>query len=136
MALTPTDIFQKMYDHDAFSKWLGIELIDIKVGYCKLKMMIRPEMLNGFGSAHGGITYSFADSAFAFASNSHGNKSVSIETSISHTEPLKSGDEIFAEAVEVTLSNKLARYKIQVTTKEGLVVALFNGTVFRTGKPF
>ena len=68
-------IVDKMYQNDAFSQWLGIEVVEVKDGYCKLNMTVRKEMLNGFQIAHGGIAYSLADSALAFASNSHGRKS-------------------------------------------------------------
>ena len=132
--MLPQDIFDKMYSNDWFSQWLGIELVEVSAGYCKLSMKVRKEMLNGFGIAHGGITYSLADSALAFASNSHGKKAVSIETSIAHTEQIKEGDKVFAEAIQVSISNKIARYKITVSNAEQKTVALFNGTVYRTGK--
>lgn len=132
--MSPKEISQLMYSKDWFSQWLGIEIEEIKAGYCKLSMTIRKEMLNGFGIAHGGITYSLADSAFAFASNSQGKKAVSIETSISHIEQLKEGDVLIAVATEVTSSNKLARYKVQIATEEEDIIALFNGTVYKTNK--
>jgi len=88
----PRKIINKMFDQDAFSQWLGIEIIDVSEGFCQLKMTVRKEMLNGFQIAHGGIAYSLADSALAFASNSHGRKSLSVETSISHTVSVKEGD--------------------------------------------
>ncbi len=132
--MSPQEIFDKMYSNDWFSQWLGIELIEVKAGYCKLKMKVRREMLNGFGIAHGGISYSLADSALAFASNSQGTKSVSIETSIAHTEQIREGEEIFAEAIQVSISNKIARYKITIVNSKKETVALFNGTVYRTGK--
>ena len=123
-----------MYDQDWFSQWLGIERIEVKPGRCVLKMKIRRDMLNGFAIAHGGITYSLADSALAFASNSHGQKSVSIETAISHLVSLVEGDEITAEAEEVSKSRKIAVYYISVTRNSGEKVALFKGTVYRTSK--
>lgn len=128
-------IVDKMMLNDYFSQWLGIQVLETELGSCKLKMTIRKEMLNGFGIAHGGITYSFADSALAFASNSHGMKSVSVETSISHTEPLKEHDVIIAEATEEKRSNKIGIYTIKIynqSTQE--IVALFKGTVYRTSK--
>ena len=126
-------VVDTMYTNDYFSQWLGIERIKVEPGHCILKMKIRKEMLNGFAIAHGGITYSFADSAFAFASNSHGRKSVSIETSISHTVSLKEGDTILAEAKEESVSNKIGIYYITVK-KDNETVALFRGTVYRTSK--
>lgn len=126
-----TKIIDQMYSNDAFSQWLGVERLEEKVGYCKLRMKIRPEMCNGFKIAHGGITFSFADSAFAFASNSRGRKAVSIETSISHTSPLKAGDVITAEAVEENLTNKTGIYTVKVKNEADKMVALFKGTVYR-----
>ena len=127
-------IKNKMYANDAFSKWLGIEIVNVGEGSCKLKMKVRSEMLNGFAIAHGGITYSLADSALAFASNSHGKKAVSIETSISHTQSVKEGDELIATATEQHISDKIAVYQIVVTNQENKKVALFKGTVYRTQK--
>ena len=132
---TPKDITNTMMANDFFSQWLGIQVLDIKEGACRLQMTVRKDMLNGFGIAHGGITYSFADSALAFASNSHGQKSVSIETSISHTESLKEHDVIIAEAFEEKCSNKIGIYTIKITRlDDSKIVALFKGTVYRTSK--
>lgn len=127
-------IVARMYDHDWFSQWLGIEVLEVTPGFCKLKMKIRKEMLNGFGIAHGGITYSLADSALAFASNSHGRQSVSVETSISHTVSLKEDDVIYAISEEKSLTNKIGIYSITVTNEQGQTVALFKGVVYRTSK--
>jgi acyl-CoA thioesterase len=131
---TAEKVVNKMMGADWFSQWLGIEVMNISPGKCTLKMTIRKEMLNGFAIAHGGITYSLADSALAFASNSHGRKAVSVETSISHTVSLKEGDVIIADAEEVSLKEKIAIYHIVVKKMEGDVVALFKGTVYRTSK--
>ena len=124
-------IVDKMMEKDLFSQWLGIERLEESEGYCQLKMTIRAEMCNGFEIAHGGITYSFADSALAFASNSHGIQAVSIETSISHIRPLKPGDVIIATAEEKSLSKKIGIYEIRIEKETGELVALFKGTVFR-----
>jgi acyl-CoA thioesterase len=122
-------VFQGMYGKDAFSKWLGIEIVQLDLGYCKCSMTIREEMTNGFGMAHGGITYALADSAFAFASNSRGKHAVSIETSIAHTKSLFPGMRITAEAKEIFRNNKLGNYDVQVFYNDK-IVALFKGTVF------
>lgn len=127
-------VVDKMYNNDWFSQWLGIERVEIKPGHCVLRMKIRKEMLNGFAIAHGGITYSLADSALAFASNSHGRMSVSVETSISHVLSLKDGDIITATATEKSITNKIAVYDVTITNQENKVVALFKGTVYRTSK--
>jgi len=127
-------VVDQMYDHDAFSQWMGMERILVEPGKCILRMKVRKEMLNGFAIAHGGITYSLADSALAFASNSHGRKSVSVETSISHTVALREGEEITATAEEISLSDKIAVYYITIRNHSGKTVALFKGTVYRTSR--
>lgn len=120
-----------MYDNDAFSQWLGIERIEEGPGRSTVRMTVRPEMTNGFGIAHGGITFSLADSAFAFASNSRGKHAVSIETSIFHTHPVRVGDVLTAEAVEENFAERLAHYRVTVTNQDGQVVGLFKGMVYR-----
>ena len=130
----PEKVFRKMYDNDAFSQWLGIEVDEVKDGYCELKMTVRKEMLNGFQIAHGGIAYSLADSALAFASNSHGRKSLSVETSISHTVSVKEGDVLTANTEELSLSDKIGVYHITITNQDNQEVAYFKGTVYRTTK--
>jgi len=127
-------VVARMYDNDPFSIWLGIERALVGPGACVLRMTVRREMLNGFAIAHGGITYSLADSALAFASNSHGIQAVSVETSISHTKPVKEGDVLSATAVEKSRSRSIGVYYITVTNQDHETVALFKGTVFRTGK--
>ncbi len=118
-----------MYANDPFSKWLGIERVDVKSGSCVLSMKIKGEMLNSFGIAHGSITYALADSALAFASNSHGKKCLSIDTQISHLRPCKEGDEITAVATEINRSRKLGSYDIEVINQNNEMVAHFHGTV-------
>ncbi len=125
-------VLDTMYNNDHYSKWLGIERITIEPGRCILRLKVRKDMLNGFAIAHGGITYSLADSALAFASNSHGRKAVSIETSISHTEQVHEGDILTATAEETKISNKIGIYSIIVTNQKNEKVALFKGTVYRT----
>ncbi len=129
-------IVNKMYHQDFFSQWLGIQIIEIEKGKATLSLIIKKEMLNGFGIAHGGITYSLADSALAFASNSNGIKSVSIETSISHLVSLKEGDEIIAQAFCETESQKLGHYKVHLSFKNNpeKIVALFKGIVYKTSQ--
>ena len=132
---SPNDIVDMMMAKDYFSQWLGLQILEIKKGSCKLQMTVRKEMLNGHGTAHGGITYSFADSALAFASNSQGQKAVSIETSISHIKPLAENDIIIAEAVEESCSNKIGIYTIKVyKASDASLIALFKGTVYRTSE--
>ena len=131
--MKPREIVHKMFDNDAFSQWLGISVDEVSAGRSVLSMTIREEMTNGFGIAHGSITYALADSALAFASNSHGRQSVSIDTSINHIESLKAGDTIVATANENAVKNKFGFYTVEVR-KEDRIVALFKGTVYRSDK--
>ena len=130
----PRKIINKMFNQDAFSQWLGIEIIDVSEGFCQLKMIVRKEMLNGFQIAHGGIAYSLADSALAFASNSHGRKSLSVETSISHIVSVKEGDVLTVTTKELSLSDKIGVYLITIINQSNEDVAYFKGTVYRTSK--
>jgi acyl-CoA thioesterase len=127
-------VVDEMMNGDAFSQWLGIEILEITEGFCKLKMTVRDEMTNGFNIAHGGIAYSLADSCLAFAANADGIQAVSIETSISHTKKVASGDTLIATSKEMNKSNKTALYYITITNQDNLEVAHFKGTVFRTKK--
>lgn len=123
----------KMLSLDPFSTWLGIEILEVSLGRCKVGMTIRKEMLNSMNYAHGGITYSLADTAFGFAANSLGKYAVSIETSINHIEALKAGDYITAESIIEKTGNKLGFHIVEVK-KETNLVALFKGVVYRTSK--
>lgn len=126
-----TRVVDRMYEHDPFSKWLGIERIEEGPGRCVLRMVVRAEMLNGFGIAHGGITYSLADSALAFASNAHGKMAVSIETGIAHVKAVREGDVLTATAEEENVSRRVGIYLVRVHNQDGVLVATFKGTVFR-----
>ena len=122
----------RLLETDEFSKWLGIEVVEIKPGYSKVKMKIRSEMLNGFKICHGGVIFSIADSAFAFASNSHGRLAVAIETSIAFPASVKEGDELTAVAEEQSLRNSIAVYNVLVVNQSGEKIGIFRGTVYRT----
>lgn len=127
-------IVDAMMDKDLFSQWLGIEILERGEGHCRLRMTSRPEMCNGFGIIHGGISFSFADSALAFACNSQGRHAVSIECSISHIRPIRSGEDLIAIAEEKSIGNRTAIYEVKVEKQDGELVALFKGTVFRKDK--
>ncbi len=127
-------IVNQMYDDDPFCKLLGIKIVEINPGACKIKMQVKRNMLNSQKIAHGAISYTLADTALAYASNSRGKKSVSVETSISHVAPVKEGDTIFATAGEVSVSNKIGVYQIKLTNQENIIVGFFKGIVYRTSK--
>ncbi len=131
-----TRVVDEMMNGDAFSQWLKIERMEEGSGHCTLRMTVRDEMVNGFFIAHGGISYALADSALAFASNGHGIKAVSIETSISHLRPVQVGDTLTAIATEDNLGRKTGVYRVEVMNQKGKMVALFKGTVFRGGEPW
>ena len=121
-------------DHDLFSQWLGIKLLVLKEGYSKVEMLVREEMINGFGTVHGGVPFSLADSAFAFACNNRNNLSVALDVTISFTKAVHVGDTLVAEANEVHNGRSTGVYLITVTNQNNEQVALFKGTCFRTGK--
>jgi acyl-CoA thioesterase len=131
---TPHEIVSHMLNQDAFSNWLGIELSEVRAGYCKAQLTIRNEMLNGFHIAHGGIAYALADSNLAFASNTYGVQCVSIETSISHVLKVQAHDVLMAECKEVYRGKKTAIYEVRVQNQNNDLIALFKGTVFITQK--
>jgi acyl-CoA thioesterase len=125
-------VIDKMMADDAFSRWLGIEVIEIKPGYAKLKMKVRQEMVNGFNVSHGGIAFSLADSALAFASNSYGRVAVAMENNISFIKKVVAGDILTAETEELSIGRRIGVYNISITNQKKEQVALFRGTVFRT----
>lgn len=124
-------IVNKMMATDFMSQWLGIEILDYSKGNIVIQLTVRPEMVNGFGIAHGGITYSLADSALAFSVNSFGVDAVSIETSISHLKPVLVGDVLTTSATQVSLSNSIGVFLIDITNQDGVKVAAFKGTALR-----
>lgn len=129
------EVVDHMMDHDAFSQWLGIEVIQINEGYSKISMTIRKEMVNGFGIVHGGVPFSFADSAFAFACNNRNNLSVALDVTISFMKAVQIGDVLTAEAKEIHNGRSTGVYLITIHNQKDEQVALFKGTCFRTGKP-
>lgn len=125
-------VVQKMYDDDAFSQWLGIEILEVRQGYVRLEMKIRPEMTNGFKVSHGGIAFSLADSALAFASNTYGQVAVALENNISFIKKVTEEDTLTATAEELNAGRTIGVYNVTVTNQDNYKVALFRGTVFRT----
>ena len=132
--LLANEVAKHMLKEDLFSQWLGIEIIEIKAGYSKLKMIVRDEMINGLGVVHGGIAFSLADTSFAFACNNRNNLSVALDTSINFIKPVKVNDLLIAEAVEMHNGKSTGLYHITITNQNNHTVALFKGTCFRTNK--
>jgi acyl-CoA thioesterase len=123
-----------MMEHDLFSQWLGIEMLEIKEGYSKIKMTVRPEMINGFGIVHGGIAFSLADSAFAFACNNRNVLSVALDTSINFIKPVHVDDVLVAEAKELHNGKSTGLYHITITNQKNHEIAIFKGLCYRTDK--
>jgi acyl-CoA thioesterase len=123
-----------MLARDLFSRWLGIEVLETAPARSKVRMRVRPEMVNGFGVSHGGIAYSLADSALAFAANTNGNITVAIENAISYPKPAKVGDVLTAVAEQDSATNRLGFYRVVVKNQDDVIVSTFRGTVYRTDK--
>lgn len=136
MSSIPRQVIDKMLANDKFSAWMGLQIDEIDTGYCKLHYTVKEDMLNGFGSIHGGILFSAADSAFAFACNSHGVLSVALDVTISYTRPAKVGEVLTVEAKELNLTNKTGLYDIITSNEKNELVCVFKGTSYRTGKEF
>ncbi|HLP38552.1 hydroxyphenylacetyl-CoA thioesterase PaaI [Lacibacter sp.] len=128
------EVVDHMMQHDLFSQWLGIQVIEIKEGYSKISMTVRSEMINGFGIVHGGVAFSLGDSAFAFACNNRNNLSVALDTSINFIKPVHVGDVLTAEAKELHNGRSTGLYHIQIFNQKDHLVAQFKGTCYRTGK--
>jgi acyl-CoA thioesterase len=123
-----------MIENDLFSQWLGISVLDIHDGYSKIQMTVRPEMINGLGTVHGGIAFSFADSAFAFACNNRNILSVALDTSINFIKTIFVGDVLTAEAKEIHNGRSTGLYQVTIKNQNNHTVAMFKGTCFRTEK--
>ncbi len=130
-----TQVVDHMMKHDAFSQWLGIKVLEINEGYSRIEMTIRPEMVNGLGIVHGGIPFSLADSAFAFACNNRNNLSVALDASINFVKQVKVGDILTAEGKELHNGRSTGLYQVYVHNQDKMLVAQFKGLCFRTNKP-
>ena len=128
-------IVAHMLEKDGFSRWLGISVTVIAPAKSTCTLTVRPEMLNGFGVCHGGVTFALADSAFAFASNTQGNVAMSIDNQISYPAPARLGDVLTATAREESGSDRLAFYRVEVHNQLGALIAMFKGTVYKTRTP-
>lgn len=120
-----------MYERDPASQALGMTLDAIRPGYARMRMRVRDDMLNGHGTCHGGYIFMLADSAFAFACNSHNLNTVGAGCTIDYLAPGRAGDVLVAEAVEQALSGKTGVYDVVVTDQDGRRIALFRGKSHR-----
>lgn len=128
------EVVNKMMKDDLFSQWLGIEVLEITEGHSKIKMTVRKEMMNGLGIVHGGIAFSLADSAFAFACNNRNVLSVALDTAINFLKPVHVDDVLVAAAKELHNGKSTGLYHISITNQHNHIVAVFKGTCFRTNK--
>ena len=127
-------VVRHMMNHDLFSQWLGIEVLQVSEGYSKIRITVRKEMINGFGIVHGGIAFSLADSAFAFACNNRNVLSMALDTSINFTKPINVDDILTAEARELHNGKTTGLYHITISNQNDQQVAIFKGLCYRTTK--
>jgi acyl-CoA thioesterase len=125
----------EMMAKDEFSRWMGMRVVDVRPRRATVQMTVRPEMVNGFGVAHGAIAYAVADSALAFASNTHGTVTMSIDNAITYPAPVAVGDVLTAIAKKDTESRRLAYFRVVVRNQKDDIVSLFRGTVYKTATP-
>ena len=131
--MSPQEIVKKMYALDRFSQWMGIEVLEISEGYSKIRMKIREEMENGLGIIHGGVTFAFADSAFAYACNNRNQKPVALDTSINFLKAVFVGDVLTAEATELHNGRSTGLYQVAIRNQKNELVAQFKGLCHRSG---
>jgi acyl-CoA thioesterase len=116
-----------LFAADTASRNLGVQIIAVRPGYAKLSMQVCADMLNGHGMMHGGLIFTLADSAFAFACNSHNLNTVAAGCSIEFLRPGKLGEMLIAEARETLLQGRHGIYDVTVTGQDGTLVAVFRG---------
>ena len=132
--MTPSETANYILSQDFFSQWMGVKLIEIRENYCLIEMPIRQEMINGLKTVHGGVTFSFAESALAFSSNNTGNVAVALNCMINFTKAVKMGDTLIAESILMADTRKTAVYDIAITNQHKIMVASFRGTVYKLDK--
>lgn len=133
---TPEEVIKVMLERDRFTKWMGLEVVESRIGYCKLQYRVTDGMLNGFDIVHGGVLFSASDSALAFACNANmtGHISLALDASIHFVKPATAGDLLTVEAIEINRGRTIGVYEIRTTNEGGELVSLFRGTSYQTGK--
>lgn len=132
---TPAEITRHMMTHDRFSQWMGLQIDATETAYCKLHFQVTDQMLNGFAVIHGGVLFAAADSAFAFACNSHGILTLALNADIAFTRSARNGDILTVEARAIHQGGRTGVYQVEIKNVAGELVALFKGTAYRTSKP-
>jgi len=130
----PIEIAKYLLSQDPFSLWMGVEVLEADMGYCKVGCTITKEMCNGFGVTHGGILFSLADTALAFSAASYGKVALAIDNSISFMQKTNAGQNIAASSKILYQSHKIAVFDIKVSKDNEELVAQMKGTVYRTSK--
>jgi acyl-CoA thioesterase len=115
---------EAMWREDDASKGLGMEILEIKAGAATLAMTVEPHMVNGHGIVHGGFIFLLADSAFAFACNSHNERAVAAQCNISFIRPGRLGDRLVAAAREISRTGRSGIYDVRVTVGEAAIAEL------------
>lgn len=123
-----------MSQEGAAPAW-GLVLEEARAGYARVRMTLRPDMLNGFGGAHGGMIFALADAAFAYACNSRNVATVAAQASIVFLASAQAGDILVAEAREEALAGRSGVYAVAVRTAEGADIARFQGLSRTIGGP-
>jgi acyl-CoA thioesterase len=121
------DAGQAMYERDRAARALGITLHDVRPGYARMSMRVRPDMVNGHATCHGGLIFTLADTAFAYSCNSYNKNAVAQHCAITFVQPAREGDLLSAEGAEQSLSGRSGVYDIKVTNQKGETIALFRG---------
>jgi acyl-CoA thioesterase len=120
-----------MYDRDTASNALGMRIVRVEPGFAELTMTVRADMLNGHAICHGGLIFTLADSAFAFACNSYNLSTVASGCAIEFIAPARDGDVLTARARERQLAGRTGVYDVEVANERGEVIALFRGKSYR-----
>ncbi|WP_288377521.1 hydroxyphenylacetyl-CoA thioesterase PaaI [uncultured Pseudomonas sp.] len=116
-----------MYARDPATQGMGIELLEAGPGSATVRMTVRADMIQGHGTCHGGFLFALADSAFAFACNSHDEATVALGCSIDYVAPALLGDQLTANAHEVVRKSRTGLYDVRLENQRGELVALFHG---------
>lgn len=132
--MSPLELAQYMLNQDEFSKWMGINLINVGEKYCLIGMTVKQEMMNGLKTLHGGVSFSLADSALAFSSNNTNEASVALTCTINFTKAILLGDRLTAESILVSDTRKTGVYDIFIRNQHDQLMASFRGTVYKIEK--
>lgn len=130
-----TSPIHDLASHDSFSTWMGVKVIELSPNHSKISMAVRNDMMNGFGTLHGGITFALADTAFGYASNCEGKINVALDASITFTHPAKEGDVLIAEAHCLNNTRKTGLYRVDITNNKQQLIAAFQATCYKTEQP-